>query len=140
MSPPSNGSSSDSMSLPRTAEQILLNDAITRNLVTARRKVLLETIWHQSYLTRAELIQRAETELGTGCYGTRSRPDAFYRDIKIVRQALAAAGYHLGYSRRPGLQGYYLKGTAAANLQTHSMPGASAPGTIPDPSHAQATA
>jgi hypothetical protein len=47
----------------------ILYDAIQRDITTARRVALLEILWRERYLTRAELIPRVELQLGKNCFG-----------------------------------------------------------------------
>lgn len=95
---------------PVPARDYLLEDARRRDLVTARRKLMLEFLWRERYLTREGLLQRVEAVLGRFCFGEAAWVDTFYRDIRVVKDAFKAAGYELAFSRRPGQTGYYLKG------------------------------
>jgi hypothetical protein len=95
---------------PVQSRSFILQDARDRDLVTARRALLLEYIWRERYLTREGLLWRVEALLGRGCFGASAWEDVFYRDIRVVKGALKAAGYELRYSRRPEQPGYYLKG------------------------------
>jgi hypothetical protein len=96
-------------SLPEMAQEEILEDAASRDIVTARRKKLLEILWGERYLTRAGLIARVEAVLGEGCFGSAAWRDTFYRDMSVVKQAYQAAGYMLSYSRSSALPGYYLR-------------------------------
>lgn len=98
---------------PVQSQYFLLQDARKRDLVTARRALLLEFIWRERYLTREGLLWRVEALLGRGCFGASAWEDVFYRDIREVRRALKAAGYELRYSRRLEQPGYYLAGEPA---------------------------
>ena len=91
-------------------QQALLEDAAQRDLVTARRKLLVEFLSRERYLTRAGLMSRVEMVLGNGCFGNTSWEDVFYRDMKAVKKSLRAAGYDLAYSRNKTRSGYYLRG------------------------------
>ena len=95
------------------AQEVILRDAIQRDLTTARRAALLEILWHERYLTRWQLIARIELRLGKKCFGTLAWEDTFYRDMHVVKQALKAAGYVLAYSRSKRQPGYYLQGQPA---------------------------
>ena len=55
--------------------RVLLLDAAGRDLVTARRKHLLEILYHERYLTRAQLRYHVEGFLGKGCFGTSAWED-----------------------------------------------------------------
>lgn len=96
-------------SAPFAAKEVIFQDAFQRDLLTARRALLLETLWRERYLTRAQLIVRVEGRLGRGCFGASAWADAFYRDLRVVKQALNAAGFQLQYSRNAQRPGYYLK-------------------------------
>ena len=100
-------------SLPQRAQEMLLSDAADRDRATARRVCLLHILWQEGYLTRQGLISRVEGELGAGCFGRAAWKDAFYRDLRVVKTALSAAGYRLLYSRNPRRPGYYLLGQPA---------------------------
>ncbi len=90
----------------------LLDDATRRDLTTARRVALLSILLNERYLTRPQLIAKVETLLGTGCVGT-AWEDIFYRDMRVVKAALHAAGKQLAYSRSAQRPGYYLIGELA---------------------------
>jgi len=97
-------------SLPPNAQQTLLEDAIDRDRTTARRACLLRILWRERFLTREDLIARVDGELGKGCFGKAAWDDTFYRDVRVVKQALKADGYRLAYSRSKATPGYYLRG------------------------------
>jgi|SRR3990172_629441 len=99
--------------LPFAAIDILLQDAIQRDITTARRVALLELLWNERYLTRAQLIARVELRLGRGCFGSAAWQDTFYRDMRVVKRALDVTGYPLLYSRNRKQSGYYLQGQPA---------------------------
>lgn len=88
----------------------ILQDAIQRDITTARRVALSEILWNERYLTRSQLIARVELRLGKNCFGISAWEDTFYRDMRFVKQALDAAGYRLLYSRNKQQPGYYLHG------------------------------
>lgn len=92
-----------------------------RDLATARRAALLETLWHERYLTRDQLIARLEFRLGKNCFGVSAWEDNFYRDMRIVKQAFQAAGQQLLYSRKKHRPGYYLKGQPALSDQLRQI-------------------
>ena len=106
-----------SLSLPTTIKDTILHDAIRRDITTARRATLLELLWHERYLTRAQLIARVELRLGKNCFGVSAWEDTFYRDIRFVKQAFEAAGYRLLYSRNKQQPGYYLDGQPALSSE-----------------------
>ena len=98
------------LSLPTAMKDTILGDAIRRDITTARRVALLEILWNERYLTRAQLIVRVELRLGKNCFGISAWEDTFYRDMRFVKQAFEAAGYRLLFSRKKQQPGYYLEG------------------------------
>ena len=76
------------LTAPMQAREILLQDAIERDPVTARRSLLLEILWHERYLTREQLIVRVEFQLGRNCFGFSAWEDNFYRDLRIIKRAI----------------------------------------------------
>lgn len=103
------------LTVPQPAREVILRDSIQRDLPTARRALLLEILWHERYLTRAQLIARVEGHLGHGCFGASAWEDNFYRDLRVVKQAFEAAGFRLAYSRSAAHPGYYLEGQPAVS-------------------------
>ena len=103
--------------LPSKAKDILLQDAIQRDITTARRTALLEIMWNERYLTRAQLIARVELRLGKNCFGSSAWQDTFYRDMRVVKEALNIAGSPLLYSRNTQQPGYYLQGQPALSSE-----------------------
>ena len=95
---------------PQKAEEILLHDAMQRDRTTARRVCILRLLCQECFLTREHLVARLEGELGKGCFGDSAWEDNFYRDMRVVKLALKAAGYHLRYQRSLNRPGYYLEG------------------------------
>ena len=57
------------LTLPTVMKDVILHDAIQRDVTTARRVALLEILWNERYLTRAQLIARVELRLGKNCFG-----------------------------------------------------------------------
>ncbi len=53
-------------------------------------------------------MARVEQKLGKNCFGKSAWEDNFYRDIRLVKQAFNAAGFHLVYGRGKQRGGYYL--------------------------------
>jgi hypothetical protein len=100
-------------SLPSIMKDAILQDAIRRDITTARRVALVEILWYERYLTRSQLIARAELRLEKNCFGSLAWEDTFYRDMRFVKQAFEAAGYRLMYSRNRQQPGYYLDGQPA---------------------------
>jgi hypothetical protein len=95
-------------SLSPKAREVIFRDAIHRDLTTARRATLLELLWNERFLTRAQLIARVEQKLGKNCFGRSAWEDNFYRDMRVVKQAFHAAGFRLAFSRSKQRGGYYL--------------------------------
>lgn len=87
-----------------------MEDAAERDRTTARRDCLLRLLWQERYLTREQLVARVEGKLGSGCFGDSAWEDTFYRDMRIVKSALKAAGHRLAYARNLERPGYYLAG------------------------------
>jgi hypothetical protein len=112
--------------LPRKSIEVILNDAIQRDITTARRAVLLQILWNERYLTRAQLIARVEYRLGRNCFGTSAWEDTFYRDMRMVKQAFQADGYRLEYNRSKEQPGYYVQGQPALSPDFNQMVSASA--------------
>jgi hypothetical protein len=100
-------------SLPVVMKDTILHDAIQRDITTARRIALLEILWNERYLTRAQLIAKVEFRLGKNCFGLSAWEDTFYRDMRFVKQVFEAAGYRLRCSRNKQQAGYYLDGQPA---------------------------
>src|SRR5690349_21320648 len=93
--------------LPVVMKDAILEDAIQRDVTTARRVALLEILWDERYLTRSQLIARVELRLGKNCFGISAWEDTFYRDMRFVKQAFDMTGYQLLYSRKQARPGYY---------------------------------
>src|SRR5215216_1196159 len=100
-------------SLPTVVKDAILQDAVQRDITTARRVTLLKILWNERYLTRAQLIARVELELEKNCFGISAWEDTFYRDMRFVKQAFEPARYQLLYSRNKQQPGYYLEGQPA---------------------------
>lgn len=103
------------------AQDIILQDAIQRDLTTARRAALFKILWHERYLTRSQLMTRLGRQLGMNCFGTSAWEDTFYRDMHVVKQAFKAAGYLLAYSRNKFQTGYYLQGQPALSPELRQV-------------------
>jgi hypothetical protein len=96
-------------SIPTKSLAFLLEDAASRDLSLRRRMALLTILLGERYLDRGQLIMRVEALLGKDCFGAAWQ-DVFYRDMRLVKSALKAAGFQLAYSRSSKRSGYYLKG------------------------------
>lgn len=92
-----------------------------RNLTITRRTALLEILWHERYLTRSQLIARIELRLGKNCFGTSTRKDSFYLDMRVVKEAFRDIGYLLQYSRNEEHPGYHLRGQPALSAELRQM-------------------
>jgi len=91
----------------------LFQDAMERDITTARRAALLKILWNERYLTRLQLIARVEYLLGKNCFGVSAWEDAFYRDMRVVKRAFLAARLTLEYSRSKERPGYHVCGQDA---------------------------
>jgi len=96
------------LTLSASMKDAILQDAMERDITTARRIALLDILWHERYLTRTQLIARVELRLGKDCFGASAWEDTFYRDMRLVKQAFETAGHRLLYSRNKKQPGYYL--------------------------------
>lgn len=103
--------------LPTLVKDVILHDAIQRDLTTSRRAALLEILWNEHYLTRSQLITRVELRLGRDCFGSSAWQDTFYRDMRVVKKALDVANCPLLYSRKKQQSGYYLHGQTALSAE-----------------------
>lgn len=107
--------------LPRKVVEVMFQDAMQRDITTARRVTLLQILWNERYLTRTQLIVRVEYRLGRNCFGTAAWEDTFYRDMRVVKQAFQAAGHLLEYSRSRENKGYYVKGQPSLSPELRQM-------------------
>jgi hypothetical protein len=114
------------VALSHKAAEVILHDAMQRDIATARRAALLQILWNERYLTRAQLIARAEYRVGRNCFGTSAWEDTFYRDMRVVKQAFQVANYLLEYSRNREHPGYYLHGQPALSPEFRQIVKASA--------------
>lgn len=105
---------------------VLLYDATQRDITTARRAALLRILWNERFLTRSQLIARVGYQLGKNCFGISAWEDAFYRDMRVVKQAFLAAGLTLEYSRGKKRTGYYICEQDALSPEFMNMVKASA--------------
>ena len=87
----------------------LLRDDLARDIVTARRAVLLSLVWQESFLSRAGLMARTQARLGRGCFG-KAAEATFRRDMRALKAVLDTCGFRLKFSRRSGRGGYYIPG------------------------------
>ena len=106
--------------IPVNAQSFLLKDAEKRDRVTARRVQLLRALLRENYLSREALIQRVEYLMGFKSFDEKSWEDTFYRDMRVVKQALKAAGFKVKYSRKKEICGYYLDGEPALSADVQA--------------------
>ena len=55
--------------LPTVIKDTIIQDAMQRDITTARRIALFEILWNERYLTRSQLIARVELRLRKNCFG-----------------------------------------------------------------------
>ena len=103
--------------LPTVMKDAIIQDAMQRDITTARRIAFLEILWNERYLTRSQLIARVELRLRKNCFGISAWEDTFYRDMRFVKQAFEATDYRLQYSRQKQQPGYYLEGQSALSAE-----------------------
>lgn len=103
------------------AIHVLLQDVIGRDITTARRAALLHILWNERFLTRSQLITRVEYQLGRDCFGISAWEDAFFRDIRVVKQAFQAVSFVLEYSRKKEKRGYYVREQGALSHELMQM-------------------
>lgn len=103
------------------AEQMRLRLAamsghMKQDMVAARRAALIDVLADGRPHTRDALWKTIETQLGRECWGTR--PDeTLWRDLKALR----TGGLRIAYSRRPGVEGYYLQFPPLERGLSHSQ-------------------
>jgi len=100
---------------------VLLQDAIERDITTARRAAMLHILWNERFLTRFQLIARVEYQFGRNCFGVLAWEDTFFRDMRVVKQAFQAVGLVLDYSRKKEKRGYYVREQEALSLEFKQM-------------------
>ncbi|MEJ2599165.1 MAG: hypothetical protein P8Z00_12575 [Anaerolineales bacterium] len=82
---------------------------------------MLDLLWDERFLTRAQLIARVERKLGKNCFGKSAWEDNFYRDMRVVKRAFRSAGFHLAYSRSKQRSGYYLRDQPALSPELDQL-------------------
>ena len=95
--------------IPAEVRLALLRDDLTRDIVTARRAVLLSLVWQESFLSKAGLMARTQALLGRACFG-KAAEATFRRDMHALKAVLDSCGFGLKFSRRSGRGGYYIPG------------------------------
>ena len=108
------------------AIHVLLQDAIARDITTARRAALLHILWNERFLTRSQLIARVEYQFGRDCFGVSAWEDTFFRDMQVVKHAFQAVGLVLEYSRNKEKSGYSVQEQEALSIEFKQMIKASA--------------
>lgn len=98
-----------SANLPPDLWRAIAYEATQRDLVTARRTLLLTLLWQENYQVQSILITRVRYQLGLDCFGANSAL-TFRRDMQAVKAILAAGGFEFRYSRRADRPGYYIPG------------------------------
>jgi hypothetical protein len=112
---------------PPEVQKVLLLDASSHDLTTARRVVLFEILWHERYLKRDQLIVRVDGVPGRNAFGISAVDDTFYRDMRAVKRAFLAAGYTLAYRRNKLHPGNHSVGVPiVSRLVTEELAGAAA--------------
>ena len=76
---------------------------LKEDLVAARRAALVDVLADGRPHLREALWEAAAAQLDHDCWGERPE-EALWRDLKALR----AGGLRIAYSRRPGIEGYYL--------------------------------
>jgi len=76
---------------------------IKEDLVAARRAALVDVLADGRPHLREALWEAVAAQLDRDCWGERPE-EALWRDLKALR----AGGLRIAYSRRPGIEGYYL--------------------------------
>jgi hypothetical protein len=77
------------------------------DIVAARRAALIDLLADGRPHTRELLWQTIEGQLGRPCWGKRPH-ETLQRDLRALRRG----GLRIAYSRRPGVEGYYLQHAA----------------------------
>lgn len=103
------GKSISEKSIPAELRLALLSDDLARDIVTARRAVLLSLVWQESFLSKVGLMARTQALLGRGCFG-KAAEATFRRDMRALKAVLDSCGFGLKFSRWSGRSGYYIPG------------------------------
>lgn len=72
--------------------------------VAERRVAVADILADGQPRTREEIWTEVEARVGRGCWGARPA-ETLWRDLRTLREG----GLHIAYSRRPGIEGYYLQ-------------------------------
>lgn len=87
---------------------------IKHDIVAARRAALADLLADGRPHAREVLLGAVEAQLGRSCWGKRPQ-EALWRDIKVLR----SGGLRIAYSRRAGVEGYYLQYPAIEQPSSH---------------------
>lgn len=82
----------------------MANDLRFRDKIAARRAALTDLLADGRPHPREEICKRIADRLGAECWGKRPH-ETLARDLSALRKR----GIRIGYSRRPGIIGYYLQ-------------------------------
>lgn len=82
--------------------------------VAARRAALADVLSDGRPHPREKILKAVEAQLGNGCWGKRPE-ETLWRDLKTLRDG----GLRIAYSRRAGIEGYYLQDPIIERLRTH---------------------
>jgi hypothetical protein len=77
---------------------------IQQDMVSARRAALIDLLADGRPHRREELWEAVEGQLNRDCWGSRPE-ETLWRDLGVLR----AGGLRIAYSRRAGVEGYYLQ-------------------------------
>jgi len=89
---------------------------LKEDLVAARRAALVDVLADGRPHLREALWEAAAAQLDRDCWGERPE-EALWRDLKALR----AGGLRIAYSRRPGIEGYYLAFPPLEHGRSHSQ-------------------
>lgn len=75
-----------------------------QDAVAARRAALVDLLADGRPHRREAIWEAIGAQLGEDCWGARA-DEALWRDVQVLREG----GLRIAYSRRPGVEGYYLQ-------------------------------
>jgi hypothetical protein len=75
-----------------------------QDMVTARRAALIDLLSEGRPFRRQEIWEAVMARIGRSCWGKRPH-ETLWRDLRALRNG----GVRVAYSRRPGVEGYYLQ-------------------------------
>jgi hypothetical protein len=82
---------------------LLLSHQAAQNPALRRQLTILDVLTRRGFTPWKTLVETVESEVGAGCYG-KSPQARLWGDLRALR----AAGIGIGYSRRKGMEGYFL--------------------------------